>query len=208
VCHATGAAWERFLAQLAPDPDQAGEQFAALRRRLVDLFRRRGLAAAEDLADETVERAVRQVAAGEEIRSLPGYLRGIAHLVALEAARREMRVAPLEDGDVPAGHAACGHLAAGHAEEEPPERLDSLDRCLERMPPRTRELVLRYYASGDGRIAERRQIADELGIGLNALRIRIHRLRAALAQCLSRSRSAGSPRRLARGTAKLPARPA
>jgi DNA-directed RNA polymerase specialized sigma24 family protein len=167
-------AWHRFLALLAPDREGAAALYRELRRRLVDLFRWRGLAAADDLADEALERAVKHVAAGDEIRSVTGYVCGIANRLALEAARREAKVAPLEDERV--AHAV---------DDDAGERLDSLDRCLERLPRGTRELVLRYYAVGPERIADRKLIAEELGIGLNALRIRIHRLRVALETCLA-----------------------
>lgn len=172
-------AWHRFLAMLAPDPEGAAALYRDLRRRLVDLFRWRGLAAADDLADEAIERAVRHVAAGEEIRSVTSYVCGIANRLALEAARREAKVKPLEDeGAVPAA-----------IEDEVSERLDLLERCLERLPRATRDLVLRYYAAAE-RISGRRALADELGIGLNALRIRMHRLRVTLETCLAGAEAA------------------
>lgn len=170
-------AWHRFLAMLAPDRDGAAALYRALRRRLVDLFRWRGLAGADDLADEAIERAVRHVAAGDEIRSVTGYVCGIANRLALEAARREAKLEPLPDE----------RAAPKELDEEESQRLDSLERCLERLPPATRALVLRYYAVGPERIGDRRQLAEELGIGLNALRIRIHRLRATLETCLARA---------------------
>lgn len=171
-------AWHLFLSLLAPTQDGAAALYRDLRRRLVDLFRWRGLAAADDLADEALERAVKHVAAGDEIRSVTSYVCGIANRLALEAARREAKVAPLEDAPVPP------------ASDDASERLDSLERCLERLPDGTRALVLRYYAVGPGRIADRRLLAEELGIGLNALRIRVHRLRAALETCLAGAEAA------------------
>jgi len=168
-------AWREFLALLSPDPARAANAFDALRRKLVDIFRWRGLAAPDDLADEAIERAVRHLKAGEAIRSVVGYVAGIAQRLALEAARREQTVAPLDEPK---------DLAEGTGEDPVAERLESLERCLERLPPQTRELVLRYYAMGKGHIADRKQLADDLGIGLNALRIRVHRMRTALEQCL------------------------
>src|SRR4051812_45894627 len=94
---AEDAAWQRFLAMLSPDARLASASFEALRRRLVDVFRWRGLASADELADEAIERAVQRVAGGDEIRNLVAYVCGIAHKLALEAARRESKLAPLED---------------------------------------------------------------------------------------------------------------
>ena len=168
-------AWHRFLALLAPDRERAATMYAALRRRLIDLFRWRGLAAADDLADEALERAVRHVAAGDEIRSVTSYVCGVAHRLALEAARREAKVAPLDEDVTQDGD--------GDRDDDDGDRLASLERCLDRMPANTRRMVLRYYAVGD-RIADRKRLADELGINLNALRIRMHRLRNSLETCL------------------------
>jgi RNA polymerase sigma factor (sigma-70 family) len=175
-----GQAWHQFLALLAPDHDRAASLYESLRKRLVDVFRWRGLAAADDLADEAIERAVRHVAAGHEIRNLASYLCGIASKLALEAGRREAKVAPLDD-----------RLASGAAATDPAaEQLDTLDDCLAKLPHNSRELLLRYYSSEGARIADRKQIADDLGIGLNALRIRMHRLRGALETCLGQHREA------------------
>jgi RNA polymerase sigma factor (sigma-70 family) len=172
-------AWHQFLALLSPDRAGAAARYRDLRRRLVDLFRWRGLAGADDLADEALERAVKSVAAGDEIRSITGYVCGIANRLALEAARREAKVVPLSE-----------QTDRQIADEDGRQRLDSLERCLERLPTQTRQMLLRYYAVGPERIGDRRQIADELGIGLNALRIRMHRLRATLETCLAGAEAA------------------
>jgi RNA polymerase sigma factor (sigma-70 family) len=179
--------WHRFLELLDPDREAAESAYRSLRDRLVSLFRWRGLAAPDDLADEALERAVRHVAAGEAIHSVAGYVRGVASRLAMEAARREARIEPLADQRAP----------TDRFDHEVADRLASLERCLDELPPRTRELVLRYYAGGE-RIADRKRIAEDLGIQLNALRIRIHRVRAALHDCVARS-----PRH-ARGSAPPP----
>ena len=173
-------AWRQFLALLAPDASRAAPAFEALRRKLVDIFRWRGLAAPNDLADEALDRAVRHVAAGEPIRSVASYVAGIANRLALEAARRQERVVRFDEKEIQRPATVEDPLA---------ERLESLERCLERMPSHTRQLVLRYYAVGTGRIADRKRLADDLGIGLNALRIRVHRLRLTLEACMHELRA-------------------
>ncbi|MBL8114745.1 MAG: hypothetical protein JNK60_17825, partial [Acidobacteria bacterium] len=47
-------------------------------------------------------------------------------------------------------------------------------------------LLLRYY-QGDGasRIENRKALADELHVPMNALRIRVHRLRERLERCVT-----------------------
>jgi len=74
-------------------------------------------------------------------------------------------------------------LAREATDDRNTHQLVALERCLERLPPATRALLLRYYGTTRG--AERQHIADELGITVNALRIRMHRVRTELAQRLT-----------------------
>ena len=62
-----------------------------------------------------------------------------------------------------------------------------LERCIERLSKENRDLLLRYH-SPDGRVETdlRRALADELGIAPNALRIRVHRIRQGLKDCLEK----------------------
>jgi len=62
-----------------------------------------------------------------------------------------------------------------------------LEQCMRKLSDESRELVLRYYqADGRQKIEERKQLAEELGIAPNALRIRAYRIRAALQKCLEK----------------------
>ena len=65
-----------------------------------------------------------------------------------------------------------------------PRRDDEVG-VVERLPPDDQRVALLYY-TGDGRakIEQRQKLAEELG-GSNALRIRMHRIRATLHACIS-----------------------
>ena len=84
-------------------------------------------------------------------------------------------------------------------DEEPTDhRHDCLRRCLAQLPPDQRDLVLRYYqgnshqggsykgnsGQGERNIRNRQQLAREAGIPMNALRIRVHRVRRKLESCV------------------------
>lgn len=160
-----------LLAALDTDPLRAAERYEHLRARLVCRFRARGLPAAEDLADEAFDRVARRLSEGERPRDLSRYILGTGRLVGLEAARRTRQTQYLED-DV---------LTAPAPQVDREERMDVLVACLAELPEPTRQLLMRYECAHRGeRIAERRALARELGIGLNALRIRVHRLREKL----------------------------
>ena len=173
----TSEGFEALLAQLDPDRERAGERYEIIRRKLVRLFEWRGCEAAEDLTDETFNRVARRMAEGIELRSSDpyGYFCGVAHLVYKEVMRRSSRERrALEGGAWP----PPGCLAEDY---EP--YLQCLRRCLDRLPQEQRDLVLRYH-QGPSHIRNRQALARELDIPLNALRIRVHRVRRKLETCV------------------------
>jgi len=179
----TPEAFDALLGQLDPERERAGELYETIRRKLVRLFEWRGCASPEDLADETINRVARRLDEGVELRSNDpyGYFCGVAHLVYKEVLRRASREQrALAGGDWP---------PPTLEEEEPSDhRLDCLRRCLAELPPDQRDLVLRYYHGksdqGESNIRNRQQLASEAGIPMNALRIRVHRVRRKLESCV------------------------
>ncbi len=96
--------------------------------------------------------------------------------------------------------ALLGHLPANSGSQVEPEedvekRLAFLERCLSRLPLPDRELIVAYYQGRRReKIGNRKALADRLGIPMNALWIRSHRLRLKLEscidECMARSRAA------------------
>lgn len=165
--------FETLLAWLSPDRDQAGGRYETIRGRLIRVFASRGLPDAEQLADVTINRVARKV---PEIRSYyegdpVHYFLGVARKVILE----QNRVPP---------------PAQAPPADDPPEIKERefvcLERCLDTLTPRNRDLVVGYYEEeGRTKIENRKALAERLGIGLNALRIRALRLRVALLECIN-----------------------
>jgi len=174
----TPEAFEALLRQLAPDRERAGELYEIIRHKLVRLFEWRGCASPEDLADVTFNRVARRLEEGVELRAPDpyGYFCGVAHLVYKEVLRKAAREhSALARGDWPPPAAE---------EDEPSDaRLECLRRCLAELPPDQRDLVLRYH-QGEHNIRNRQQLAREAGIPMNALRIRVHRVRRKLESCV------------------------
>lgn len=167
--------WDGLLAFLGRDGVAPGEAYEALREKLEAFFRWRGLGGARELADETLDRVAKKLEAGEQIETTPTrFALGVARFVALEAQRKSQREQP--------------ELA--EAEAPPPpvgdERVEGLVRCLERLSPADRSLLLRYHeeSQGQARISLRERLAKELGIELNALRVRAFRIRGRVERCL------------------------
>ena len=179
----TPAEFEALLAQLDSDRDRAGERYETIRRKLVRIFEWRGCSTPEELADETMNRVARRLAQGIELRASDpyGYFCGVAHLVHKEWLRRAAREQR--------GLAAGGALIPAFDDEEPSDRrLECLRQCLAALEPDQRTLVLRYHqgatSQGETNIRNRQALASEVGLPMNALRIRVHRIRRKLESCV------------------------
>lgn len=178
----TGEALERFLELLDPDPAKAARRYQQLRRRLTRLFEWRGARFPEDLTDETISRVARKIEEGVEIRADDPfrYCCGVAHLVFKEVLRERKRDRQLLDP---------GNWAPFQAAEDEPDdhRMATLQECLDRLPTEHRDLILEYHeGERRERIENRRALARELDIPLNALRIRVHRIRTKLERCVKK----------------------
>jgi DNA-directed RNA polymerase specialized sigma24 family protein len=187
--------FDRLLAWLDDGTDSHGERYLEMRHRLVLYFDRRNRPAAEELADETLNRVARTLGQSGVIETKPParYCYVIARFVLLEDLRRERLHVGLDETraslDVGASLAEKGKDIALRE-----ERLDCLDRCLARLKPEQRTLIVDYYRDmRRQKIERRRELANRLGISMNALAIRACRIREALLTCLE---GCGSTRRM------------
>jgi DNA-directed RNA polymerase specialized sigma24 family protein len=177
--------FDRLLACLDSDRDRAALRYEVVRKKLSALFRWKGCRHPDELADQTLDRVARRLEEGTQlwVDDPYAYIHGVAIRVAQEHWRKPEREEPL---------AAPAHreLPAPPAEDETARRaeerrLDCLGRCLDRLSAEHRRLLETYHLEGDGpRIAARKALAARLGVPMNALRIRVHRIRAELSACL------------------------
>ena len=151
-----------------------------MRVKLVRYFEWRSCPSAEDLSDETINRVARRIDEGENIFNLPGYFSTVARLVFMEWLReRERTSVPLDE--IP-------EISAEQPfeDEQREARLRCLDCCLNKLSVESQSLILKYYHDERrAKIDRRRQLAEALGMPLNALRIRAHRIRIVLEKCVS-----------------------
>jgi RNA polymerase sigma factor (sigma-70 family) len=166
--------FDKLLEWLDEDREEAGKKYEVIRRRLIKIFICRGAHEAEELADDTINRVTRK--APEIILTYTGdpvaYFHGVAHNVFREWLRRKAAmIAPPE----------LLEEAGNDIERE----YACFEQCMHRLPDGNRTLVLEYYqAERQAKIDHRKELADRLGIALNALRIRAHRIRTKLAECV------------------------
>lgn len=169
----TREGFEALLRFLHPDRDQAGALYVELRRRLARVFEYRGFGWREDLVDVTIARVAGRLAQGLRIqaRGFFSYFRGVADKVAKEARRKERQWQKLQESPPP--------NPPGQEEVDLDQRLAALESCLGHLAREQRNLFMTYHLCED-RIRGRRELARRLDLPLNALRIRVHRVRKEL----------------------------
>jgi len=179
----------RFLHWLDEGSDSGGERYLEMRRRLVAYFDRRNRPAPDLLADETFDRIARTLEETGHIQVTPPprYCYVVARFVLLEDIRAARRTVPVDESRLPASTPAPmdGERDADVAQQS----LACLGRCLGRLKPEDRDLIVEYYRDAKrARIDRRRALATRLGITMNALGIRAFRLRASLVTCVGACR--------------------
>ncbi len=173
-------AFDQFLSSLDPDRDRAGEVYETLRRNLIHLFIWRSCRDPEDHADETINRVIRKIDEGEEVRDLISYAHGVARRLLLEIFKQQEREQIGIDELPP--------LAAQPEQEDDSEHgVLCLRRCLNRLPEESRRLIVQYYqGEKNAKIENRKRLAESLSLTLNALRYRAFDLSQRLEGCIER----------------------
>lgn len=168
----TQESFDALLTWLDPKRDEAGRKYEDIRRRLIKIFTCRRCFEPEDLTDETINRVAKKLP--EIVETYSGepvaYFYAVANNVHKEYLRRKPVCPP------------------------PPPMVDSediereyacLENCIQTLSPLNRLLVIQYYQGNKAvKIENRKQLAQQLGIALNALRIRAHRVRLVLQECV------------------------
>lgn len=132
----------------------------------------------EHHVDEALDRVMRRLDEGENITHLMAYCYKIASYIFMEE-RKEQEQFRLAANNLPSQPPA----PPSSGDESP--QVKCFDRCLDGLPVESRILILDYYREeGRTKIQLRQQTAKRLGIPVNALRIRAHRIRVALEACV------------------------
>jgi DNA-directed RNA polymerase specialized sigma24 family protein len=154
--------------------------YSQLSRKLVVFFRWRGAYAAEDLAQETLQRGWKRLSTGLELHApRENYFFAIAYRVLHESWKTRLRDPQYVGLDLePFG--ACVD------EDDRDDHAARLKECLAVLSDEDRHVVMDYYAG------DRDKLRGELGVDANALRVRVHRAIRKVRDWLA-SAEAGSP---------------
>ncbi|HEX8409617.1 MAG TPA: hypothetical protein VF883_12175 [Thermoanaerobaculia bacterium] len=170
----TRPALDRLLGWLDTDQAAAAKKYEQTRRALIKYFESRGCHTPEDQADRTIDRVAKRIDEGVElwVAEPAMYFYGVAKRVLQEYYRRQ------------SGSWNRALYVTDNPESQH-RRFDCMGRCLEMLPVESRALLVEY-CSAEKREKERmrRALAEKLGVSINTLRLRVHRLREQLARCV------------------------
>jgi hypothetical protein len=169
--------FDEFLSWLSPDREEAAKKYLELRRKLIRTFIRGGCHIPDELVDVTIDRASKKIAEGTVDRSVDpnAYSFGIARNVLREYWKKP-RPGPLEPDFL--------YVVLPRVWTE--DHLACFRKCWARLSEHQRNLFKRWHLCEKGRekIEVHKEMAEKEG-GINALRVKIHRIRTILRNCIA-----------------------
>jgi RNA polymerase sigma factor (sigma-70 family) len=175
--------FDELLAWLDPNREVAGRKYEEIRRGLVKVFAWRKCSDPEGMADRVINRVAHKVHElrpnyeGNPVR----YFHGVAKNMLKEYQKDVDLEVSLSDFEMADNKALADR-------ETDLERADACLRvCLKKLGSKQRQQIITYYGHEKSeKIRRRRELAQRMGIEQNALRVRMHRLRAVLEKCIKR----------------------
>lgn len=166
-------ALDGLLSWLDHDRKEAGQKYETIRAGLVKMLIHRKCSAAEEIADEIINRVAMKVPElqGTYKGDPANYFYGVAKNVVLEHQRNTRKVEPFDE------------RLHNILHQEPTDELayECMDSCMEKLSPVNRELVRRYFEEPTPE--QREGLAKSLGTTKNALAVRVFRIREPLKKC-------------------------
>ena len=180
----TSVAFDALLKWLDQDVNSDGRRYLEIRRRLVAYFDRKNCQAPAELADETFNRVARRLEeeGAIETETSAKYCYIVARFVFMEYLRAQDKDEAVRQTLLRQSHDTYEDQDARKIRER---MLDCLDRCMGQLDSAQRELIVKYYFGKEKiKIQNRRALAAELDITVNALSIRACRIRDKLEGCV------------------------
>jgi RNA polymerase sigma factor (sigma-70 family) len=174
--------WNRFLLWLDADAEKAAIKYEDLRQNLTRVLTRRGCPDPEAIVDEAFDRVIDRLP--KIINAYEGDAAKYIVRVAVNLCYQRRKTLPIT---IPIPSQNSILPSADDAESQDRERVYAkLEECLKKLSDGQRELILDYYSENKKeKIEHRKHIADYLGISMNALAIRVLRIRERLQNCLN-----------------------
>ena len=184
----TSETFERLLAWLDADRERAGEKYRHIHRTLIQIFVWKRCMDAEAWADEVVDRVVEKLPElAADYKGNPAlYFYGVAKRAANECRREQFTHEPLSPTLAPPAPKVRDEEEEKAEEEKTSSTLTECTAgCMARLTRAERKLLRRYYRwRGQKKIDAHRDLARELRLKPGALRVKVHRARAKLDECI------------------------
>lgn len=188
--------FEVLLKRLNTNQRLAEEKYLIIRNKLIIFFRTRGYSQTDlELADKTIDRAARKLLEQENNQSensetqnvlSDSYFLSVAHFVLKEHQRGVKPTVAIEDLPI-----ATNQLAINNNQEQKLIEYEQTElttkcfnECLSNFPIEQKLLIIEYFSVEITKAEQRQFLADKLGININALRVKAHRLRQDLVKCV------------------------
>ena len=175
--------FEEILAWLDPDREVAATMYVQLRHDLGKIFTYRGCPDPEGLTDEVFDRVGKKV---NEVRpTYVGdprlYFRAVANNLIKENLKRAKTQVSLEEPEL-------REPTTTESDEDNAEDMEEcLRSCLQKLSAENRKLIVNYYAKEkQAKIDHRSELAQQLGISVETLRVKVYRIRVSLQGCIER----------------------
>jgi RNA polymerase sigma factor (sigma-70 family) len=174
--------FEEILAWLDSDREIAANMYVQLRHDLTKIFIFRGCTDPEGLTDEVLDRVARKV---REVRpTYVGdprlYFRAVANNLIKEDLKRARTQVYLDEPELREPTTSESVADAEDMEE-------CLHSCLQKLSGENRKLIVDYYAKEkQAKIDHRSELAHQLGISVETLRVKVYRIRVSLQRCIER----------------------
>jgi DNA-directed RNA polymerase specialized sigma24 family protein len=173
--------FDRLLAWFAPDRDAAAKMYLAAHKNLTRFFQFNYCNRPEDLTDEVMNRVSKKVPPLREGLDHIAVLRGFARHVLKEYRRSPDWHAEDLSGEDPAPVVTASGI------DDAEIRSRNLQTCLAGLPERDGQLLVEYYKyEPSAKIAHRQAMAKAQQMTLNALRLKVSRLKSIVEKCVKR----------------------
>lgn len=184
--------FEEILAWLDPDRESAATMYVQLRHDLGKIFTFRGCTDPEGLTDEVFDRVAKKV---HEVKpTYVGdprlYFRAVANNLVKEDLKRVKTQVSLEEPELPEP------TTIESDEDETEDIEECLRSCLQKLSAENRKLIVDYYAKEkQAKIDHRSELAQQFGISVQTLRVKVYRIRISLQGCIERCLKNKGPRK-------------
>ena len=175
--------FEEILAWLNPDREVAAAMYVQLRRDLAKIFTFRGCSDPEGLTDEVFDRVAKKV---HEVRpTYVGdprfYFRAVANNLVKEDLKKAKTQVSLE------GTELREPTTIESGEDNAEDMEECLRSCLQKLSAENRKLIVEYFAKEkQAKIDHRSELAQQFGISVENLRVKVYRIRVSLQGCIER----------------------